>query len=90
MNSRLGKVSLVIGLSSMLGLVLYIFIVMDGRTHLNRQDSWFFWSAIIIAAVSVVITIADRVRTRGEEFSWKRFGIILLIILLVGLWRITL
>ncbi len=42
MNSRIGKVSLLIGLSSMLALILYIFIAMDGRTHLNSQDSWFF------------------------------------------------
>jgi hypothetical protein len=87
--SRKGKISLIIGLSSMIGLVMYIFIVMDGRTQLNSRDSWFFWSMIIIAVISVVITIADRAKTRGGEFSWKKFGIILIIVSLFGLWRLT-
>jgi hypothetical protein len=70
-------------------LIIYNLLVMDGRTQLNSQDKWFFWGVIIVIFASVIITIVDRVKTRGGEFSWKKFGIILLIVILFGLWRLT-
>ena len=86
--SRKGKISLMIGISTMIALIMYIFLVMDGRTQLNNQDAWFFWSMITIMFVSVVIVIADRAKSKGGQFSWKKFGIILLIVILFGLWRL--
>jgi hypothetical protein len=87
--SRKGKISLIIGFSSLLSLIIYNLLVMDGRTQLNSQDKWFFWGIIIVIFASVIITIVDRVKIRGGEFSWKKFGIILLIVILFGLWRLT-
>jgi phosphoglycerol transferase MdoB-like AlkP superfamily enzyme len=86
--SRKGRFSLLIGFSSLGALILYNYLAMDGRTELNDQDRWFFWSMIVIIFLSVFYTIADRAKKKGEVLSWKRFGIILFILVLFGLWRI--
>lgn len=85
--SKKGKVSLIIGFFSIVSAIFYIFIVMDGRTKATEEDNWFFITVIIIAVVSVIFTIADRAKARG--FSWKKFGIIIILVILFGLWRLT-
>lgn len=87
--SKRGRFCLLIGFSSLGALIMYNYLAMDGRTELNDQDRLFVWSMIVIIFLSVFYTIADRAKKRGEALSWKRFGIILLILILFGLWRIT-
>jgi hypothetical protein len=87
--SKKGKVSLLIGFFSIVSAIFYIFIVMDGRLKATEQDNLFFITVVIISVVSVIFTIADRVKTRGGEFSWKKFGTIIILVILFGLWRLT-
>jgi hypothetical protein len=87
--SKKGKVSLLIGFFSIVSAIFYIFIVMDGRSKATEQDNLFFITVIIISVVSVIFTIADRAKTRGGEFSWKKFGTIIILVILFGLWRLT-
>jgi hypothetical protein len=86
--STKGKISVLVGFFSIISAVPYIFIVMEGRTTATEKDNWFFMTVIVIAAVSVVITIADRAKTKGEGFSWRKFGSVLLVALLYGLWKL--
>ncbi|PFA68782.1 hypothetical protein CN378_06125 [Bacillus sp. AFS015802] len=87
--STKGKISVLVGFFSIVSAIFYIFFAMDGRSKPTDQDNLFFITVIIIAVVSVIFTVADRAKTRGGEFSWKKFGIILLIVILFGLWRLT-
>jgi hypothetical protein len=87
--SKKGKVSLIIGFFSIVSAIFYIFIVMDGRTKATEQDNLFFITVIIIAVLSVIFTIADRAKAREGEFSWKKFGIILILVILFSVWRLT-
>ena len=86
--SRKGRFSLLIGFSSLGALIIYNYLAMDGRTELNDQDRWFFLSMIVIKFLAVFYTIADRAKKRGEAISWKRFGFLILVVILYVIWRL--
>jgi fatty-acid desaturase len=87
--SKKGKVSLALSFCTFLVGLSYMYFVMDGRTKLNAQDTQFLTVVVIFISIFLIITIVDRSKTKGGNFSWKKFGIILLIVILFGLWRIA-
>ncbi|OAT84726.1 hypothetical protein A6P54_20885 [Bacillus sp. MKU004] len=87
--SRKGKISVFVGFFSIISAIIYIFIVMDGRTKATEKDNLFFMIVLIIASISLIITMVDKARVRGGEFSWKKLLLILLGVILFGLWRLS-
>ncbi|QTC41021.1 hypothetical protein I7V34_18320 [Bacillus sp. V3] len=85
--SRKGKISVLVGFFSIISAILYIFIVMGGRTKATEEDNLFFMMVLIIASISLIITMVDRARVRGGGISWKKLLLILLGLILFGLWR---
>ena len=84
----LAKISFVTGFSAFGGVFAYGYFVMDGRNKLYSEDYPFMVSMLIIIWISIIFIIADRAKSKGGQFSWKKFGIILLIVILFGLWRL--
>jgi uncharacterized membrane protein len=87
--SKRGKISLVLSLGTLIIGMLYMYFIMDGRTRLNAQDTQFLIIVVLVSSIFMIITLVERAKTQGGHFSWKKFGIILLIVILFGLWRIA-
>ncbi|MFI8578217.1 hypothetical protein ACIGEL_21370 [Rossellomorea aquimaris] len=87
--SKKGKISLALSFCTFLVGLSYMYFIMDGRTKLNAQDTQFLTIVVIFLSIFLIITIADRAKMHGGNFSWKKFGIILVIVILFGLWRIA-
>ncbi|TMU82714.1 hypothetical protein FGG79_20755 [Bacillus sp. BHET2] len=87
--SKRGKISLLLSLCTLVVGMLYMYFIMDGRTILTTQDSRFILIVVLISSIFLVITLVERARAQGTRFSWRRFGIILLIVILFGIWRVT-
>ncbi|UTE77992.1 hypothetical protein [Rossellomorea sp. KS-H15a] len=87
--SKKGKISLALSFCTFFVGLSYMYFIMDGRTKLNAQDTQFLTIVVVFLSIFLIITIADRVKMHGGNFSWKKFGIILIIVILFGLWRIA-
>jgi hypothetical protein len=86
---KLAKLGFILGFAAFASMYVYGFFEMEGRTKLNQQDTLFLGSMVGIIGVSIILILIDRAKTQGGHFSWKKFGIILLIVILFGLWRIA-
>jgi hypothetical protein len=84
-----GKISFATGLLAFALVFAYGFFVMDGRTKLMEKDYVVLGSLFIIAGISLLFMIAERMRLSDSGFSWKRFGIVVFVLILFGLWRMT-
>jgi hypothetical protein len=86
---KLGKMGFILGFVSFACMYIYGFLEMGGRTQLTQQDTIFLGSLTMIMGLSVIVILIDRAKTQGREFSWKKFLILLGILILFGIWRIT-
>ncbi|MBH9968482.1 hypothetical protein I7V34_18305 [Bacillus sp. V3] len=87
--SKRGKISLALSLCTLIIGMLYMYFIMDGRTRLNAQDTQFLLIVVIVSSVFMIISLVEKAKTQGGHFSWKKFAMILLIVILLGLWRIA-
>ena len=86
---KLGKMGFILGFVSFACMYIYGFFEMEGRTKLIQQDTIFLGSMTMIMGLSVILILIDRAKKQGRDFSWKRFGIILLAVILFGILRVT-
>ncbi len=93
MKSKLGKLAklgFILGFTAFGSMYMYGFFEMEGRTNLNQKDTLFLGSMTGIIGISVILILIDRAKVNGGRFYWKRFTILLLIVILFGLWRVAL
>jgi hypothetical protein len=87
--SLITKISYIACFLAMGSVFVYGIFVMDGRTTMNSQDRTYMSIMLVVLFTSLIFMIADRAKSRGGEFSWKKFGIIIILVVLFGLWRLT-
>jgi phosphoglycerol transferase MdoB-like AlkP superfamily enzyme len=82
------KISYITCFSAMASVFGYGYFIMDGRTTLNNQDRTFLLIMIILVFISLLFMIADRAKSKGGKFSWKRFGVLIMVMILFGICRV--